>query len=730
MLKFPNLAVALLLALPAVLLGQTALPHIDRNTRGDLASLRLDFGYTVATLPNVATYSGRVIVVEDSDGADCEIAAVPGEPLLCRSDGTNWLPLASPGASDFASITAGTSTAALVIGTGGSLSVSGSGTIAATTAAAAASNPANCSAGQLPRGVATSFAAEGCAAVDLASEVTGALPAASIDDGAAAATQALFSGAAGSAGFRAIADADVPNSITIDLAASATNLAGAADAQIYIGTGAGAGSFAALSGDATMTNGGVVTVADDSHAHTSSSVSGLDAANDISSGLLALARGGAGADLSATGGANQFVRQSSVGGALSVSAIADADVPNTITIDLATAASALANNPAALINTFCLDRAADGSCAGQGDLDDLGGTVDATQVDLTDDYAWTGGHSFGAASATPLVFEGATADAFETTLTVTDPTADHTFTLPNADSVAVVGTVCSAGDFIEGIDASTGVIICGAPVPSSTFDPQTWHLTNVFLKDDFPCHNSTDHDVGELGWANIGSHATGISGCTTSTQDRGWESIVPATGNTFFGLAMSRAGGTTTTFMNGLSSQDFELTWIFRLRDVGEVFFKVGLGDEQAADAVPVRHDEDQKFIGAMFKNETTDSADECNGLSTAAGGWTDNGANFQFMSREAANTSGLQDSALAVVVNTWYRVRIRNTATPGIEVCIVADAASPTYTACYEETTSANFPTAVTPFIGIMSCDNSTTGGTNNLLDIDFMQIYHERYP
>lgn len=61
--------------------------------------------------------------------------------------------------------------------------------------------------------------------------------------------------------------------------------------------------------------------------------------------VLAVGRGGTGADLSATGGANQFVRQSSAGGAFTVSAIADADVPNSITIDLAATATALAANP-------------------------------------------------------------------------------------------------------------------------------------------------------------------------------------------------------------------------------------------------------------------------------------------------------------------------------------------------------------------------------------------------
>ena len=39
--------------------------------------------------------------------------------------------------------------------------------------------------------------------------------------------------------------------------------------------------------------------------------------------------------------------------------------------------------------------------------------------------------------ASPLVFEGATADAYETTLAVTDPTADRTITIPNATDTLV-----------------------------------------------------------------------------------------------------------------------------------------------------------------------------------------------------------------------------------------------------------------------------------------------------
>lgn len=58
---------------------------------------------------------------------------------------------------------------------------------------------------------------------------------------------------------------------------------------------------------------------------------------------------------------------------------------------------------------------------------------------------WTDTVSIATMTATTgnigsLVFEGATADDFETTLTVTDPTADRTVTLPNADTTVPVMT--------------------------------------------------------------------------------------------------------------------------------------------------------------------------------------------------------------------------------------------------------------------------------------------------
>jgi len=56
-------------------------------------------------------------------------------------------------------------------------------------------------------------------------------------------------------------------------------------------------------------------------------------------------------------------------------------------------------------------------------------------------------------ATTGIVFEGATADAFETTLTVTDPTADRTITLPDA-----TGTVALSSDVLLRLAKSGGVM--------------------------------------------------------------------------------------------------------------------------------------------------------------------------------------------------------------------------------------------------------------------------------
>ena len=65
-----------------------------------------------------------------------------------------------------------------------------------------------------------------------------------------------------------------------------------------------------------------------------------------------------------------------------------------------------------------------------------------------------------------ITFEGATADAYETTLTVVDPTADRTITLPNATGTVVISG--SAFD-IDDLDIDGGTDIGAAIVDADLF---------------------------------------------------------------------------------------------------------------------------------------------------------------------------------------------------------------------------------------------------------------------
>ena len=68
-------------------------------------------------------------------------------------------------------------------------------------------------------------------------------------------------------------------------------------------------------------------------------------------------------------------------------------------------------------------------------------SVTATALNLTD---------------SSIVFEGATADAHETTLTVTDPTADRTITLPNETGTLITSASAATNAFSISIAAALG----------------------------------------------------------------------------------------------------------------------------------------------------------------------------------------------------------------------------------------------------------------------------------
>ena len=77
--------------------------------------------------------------------------------------------------------------------------------------------------------------------------------------------------------------------------------------------------------------------------------------------------------------------------------------------------------------------------------------ADATKMPLAGG-TFTGAVTFDGAS--PIILEGATANAHETTITVTDPTADRTLTLPDA-----TGTVARTSDIPASVNGTSDNII-------------------------------------------------------------------------------------------------------------------------------------------------------------------------------------------------------------------------------------------------------------------------------
>lgn len=112
-----------------------------------------------------------------------------------------------------------------------------------------------------------------------------------------------------------------------------------------------------------------------------------------------------------------------------------------------------------------------------------GGTGVTAAVSATDTVTISIGQAVGTASSptfagltingASVVFEGATANDYETTLTVTDPTADNTITLPNASgTVALSGSIAlgtdTTGNYMSDVSAGTGVSVTHTPGEGST----------------------------------------------------------------------------------------------------------------------------------------------------------------------------------------------------------------------------------------------------------------------
>lgn len=163
-------------------------------------------------------------------------------------------------------------------------------------------------------------------------DLTGTLALANLTDGGTAGIPLVAGGGGGDPNYAAV---DVSGAAITGVLKAASfpaltgdiTTAGGALATTLANTGVGAATY----GSATQVP--QVTLDAKGRATAASNTAIALNASAITAGTLGLARGGTAADLSATGGANQFVRQNGAGAVFTVSAIADADVPDTITIN-------------------------------------------------------------------------------------------------------------------------------------------------------------------------------------------------------------------------------------------------------------------------------------------------------------------------------------------------------------------------------------------------------------
>jgi len=104
--------------------------------------------------------------------------------------------------------------------------------------------------------------------------------------------------------------------------------------------------------------------------------------------------------------------------------------------------------------------------------------------------------TFQTAAGSPLVFEGATADAFETTFAITDPTADRTITFPDSSF-----TVPTSG----GLTAAS-----------------QWRLTTDFTSAAAPIASNLEEVDAPVGFGVLGSSMTESSGIFTFPSTGYW----------------------------------------------------------------------------------------------------------------------------------------------------------------------------------------------------------------
>ncbi len=153
-----------------------------------------------------------------------------------------------------------------------------------------------------------------------------------------------------------------------------------------------------------------------------------------------------------------------------------------------TASAWTAANPTLAIGEFAVETDTDKYKIGDGSTawTSLGYSSLPSNAIASTGGTFTGAVTFDGAS--PIVFEGATADAHETTITITDPTADRTITIPNETGTVVT----TAGGTFTGAVTIPDLTVTGTTTTVSS--------TNTVVADSlFELNNGASSNTNDLG---------------------------------------------------------------------------------------------------------------------------------------------------------------------------------------------------------------------------------------
>lgn len=112
---------------------------------------------------------------------------------------------------------------------------------------------------------------------------------------------------------------------SITIAATGTLTSSLTNSHIFVGNVSNSATDVAVSGDLTLANTGAFTIANAAVTNAKIADATINLTTKVT-GVLPLANGGTGANLSATGGASQVLRQSSIGAVVTVSQLANTDI--------------------------------------------------------------------------------------------------------------------------------------------------------------------------------------------------------------------------------------------------------------------------------------------------------------------------------------------------------------------------------------------------------------------